>query len=289
MMPPTLDSEPAPDFKPKSKRPLIGAALVGLALGALGTVGVMLTLAPTPKKSRARPAGPVAAAPEKPPPPADAGAPSAEAATAKDPLAEKAVRGDPQAVEAIRALALEERTPEQIVALQGAAAQTRRNAIAALIRKMELVPRVAEERSTVTEVTELANDAQVANDLVLALANLPGAAGTELLYRIGPGSRRQSPAKELANDVLYAKGVRSKASPALAVYLDLAREDNDCQSVAKILERVKISGDRRALGPMGKLGKKTGCGPKQRDDCWRCLRKGDLLKDATVAARKRKK
>lgn len=289
MMPPTLDSEPPPDFRPKSKKPLIGAALVGLILGALGTVAVMLTLAPAPKKSRARQASPVAAAPQKPSPPADAGAPAVDAEAPKDPLVEKASRGDPQAVEAIRALALEERTPEQIVALQAARAETKRKAIVALVRKIELVPRVAEERSTVAEVSELANDAQIVGDLVLALAGLPGAFGPELLYRIGPGTWRQSPAKELATDVLYAKGVRSKASPELAVYLDLAREDNDCEAVAKILERVKISGDRRALGPMAKLGKKTGCGPKKRDDCWACLRKGDLLKDATVAARKRKK
>ena len=105
--------------------------------------------------------------------------------------------------------------------------------------------------------------------------------------RIGPGSWQKTPAKPLASDALYAKDVRPKASKGLGVYLDLAKEQ-DCDKVAKILERAKTDGDTRSLKLLDGFRKKTGCGPKERDDCWACLREGDLLKDAVKAAAQRK-
>ena len=287
MMPPTIGSEPPPDFKPKSRKLLVVAALVGLVVGALGTVGVTTAFSSAPNKPAPRAAPKVSAKP-KPSPVSDAGADAAAAAPAQDPWVAKATEGDPEAVKAISALELSERTAQQIVALERAEAEIKRQKISDLVHKIELVPKLGRDRNTIKAVAEFADDARVAGDLVLALASLPGPVGPDLLYKVGPGTWRKSPAKQLASDALYAKGVRNKASPALGVYLDLSRDDNDCETVVKILERVKISGDRRSLRPMGRLGKKTGCGPKKRDDCWPCLRKGDLLKDATVAARKRK-
>jgi hypothetical protein len=190
-------------------------------------------------------------------------------------------------VKAVEALPLEERTAEQIVALSKADAAEKRAKIAEITHKIEVVPKFAAESGTRTEINGLAGDAEVAGDLVLALAALPGELGPELLYKLGPGSWQKTPAKPLASDLLYAKDVRPHASKALGVYLDLARE-KDCDKVKALLDQVKQSGDSRSLRILDGYRKKTGCGPKERDDCWKCLREGDLLKDAVKEASKRK-
>jgi hypothetical protein len=247
----------------------------------------MSAVTSTPKQPAARLA-PKKAAKAKPSTAADAGADAADAGPAKDPLAAKAESGDPDAIKAITALELSERSADQVVALNRSEAAAKRQKIADLVHKIELVPKLGQDRNTVKVVRALAKDARVAGDLVLGLASLPGTIGPDLLYKIGPGAWGKSPAKKLASDALYAKDVRPKASPGLGVYLDLSLEDNDCEAVIKILERAKISGDRRSVRLLNKLTRKTGCGPAKRNDCWPCLRKGDLLKDATVAARKRR-
>jgi len=81
--------------------------------------------------------------------------------------------------------------------------------------------------------------------------------------------------------------VRPKASPALAVALDL-REAETCEANAKILERSIDVGDKRAFAPMSRLLRHNGCGPTKRDDCYACLREGDLLKRALTAVKLRR-
>jgi hypothetical protein len=65
------------------------------------------------------------------------------------------------------------------------------------------------------------------------------------------------------------------------------RKVEKCEEAAKILERAKKDADRRAFNPMMKFHQKRGCGEKKLEDCWPCLREGDLLKDATMEAQKR--
>jgi serine/threonine-protein kinase len=293
MMPPTTDpANELPDFKRRTKKPYLGAALAGLLVGILGTVAATFVIGAGDKESSKKARKPEASASakaqaKKPTPPADAGT-EAEAESG-DPLAAKAAQGDPDAIKAIETLPIEQRTAEQMVALYEARAVAKRKEIAELAHKIELVPKFAAEPNTRKTIVKYAADSQVAGDLVVALANLPGEAGPDLLFRIGPKTWRRTPAKTLATDALYAKGVRSKADPGLSVYLDL-RIEEDCEKVMKILERAKASGDSRSLGQLARLRKKTGCGPKKRNDCWPCLRKqrGKLLKDAIAAAGKRK-
>jgi hypothetical protein len=61
----------------------------------------------------------------------------------------------------------------------------------------------------------------------------------------------------------------------------------DCEQAKKLLERAKLHADRRAVGPLMRLQEKRGCGKRELEDCWKCLRDGDLLKDALAEARKR--
>jgi hypothetical protein len=276
-----------PDFKPRSKATMVVIAIVCLIVGAVGAVVLMTALGPSSKKQTAKRARPVAAAKAAAAPCAPC-APDAAASKSKS-AAERAADGDPDAVKQLEALAPAERTTEDIVALSRARAAERRKKLADMIHKIELVPKYAEERDTMKALRKYAGDAEVAPDLVLALAGLPGPVGPDLLYTLGPATWGTNPAKPLAQEALYAKDVRSKASSALSVALDLEREDS-CENVVKILERAKVSGDRRALRGMDKLTKKTGCGPKKRDDCWPCLhdRGNTLLKDAIKEASKRK-
>jgi hypothetical protein len=276
-----------PDFKPRSRAPLVVTAIVCLVVGVLGAVVFMKTFGPKPNKrttGRAQPAATAKAAPAPAVP-----CVAAPASTSKS-VAERAADGDADAVKQLEALAPAERTAEDIVALSRSRTAERRKAIAELVRKIQLVPKFAEEQDTLKSLRKHANDAEVAPDLVLALAGLPGPVGPDLLYKLGPAAWGPVAAKPLAQDVLYAKDVRSKASPALGVALDLERAEQSCDAVAKILERAKVSADKRALKAMDGLRKKTGCGPQKRDDCWPCLheRGNDLLKDAIKEAGKRK-
>jgi hypothetical protein len=86
---------------------------------------------------------------------------------------------------------------------------------------------------------------------------------------------------------LLGKDVRPKASPALAVALEL-REAETCEENLKLLAKATELGDKRSLAPIARLGRRTGCGPAKRDDCFACLREGDALKNALVAVKKRR-
>jgi hypothetical protein len=276
-----------PDFKPRTKGTVIVTAIVCLVIGALGAVALMMTLGPSAKKrtaQRGRPAATATAAPAKCPP-----CVQPPPVAKNQSVADRAAEGDPDATKQLRALAPAERTAQDIVALSRASAAERRKQMSELVRKIQLVPKFAEDQETLKSLRKYSVDAEVAPDLVLALAGLPGPAGPDLLYKLGPGTWGTTPAKALAQDLLYAKDVRSKASPALAVALDLDQEKS-CENVVKILERAKVSGDKRALKPMDGLTKKTGCGPKKKDDCWPCLhgRGNTLIKDAIKEASKRK-
>jgi len=262
---------------------MVVTAVVCLIVGVLGAVVFMKTFGPSPNKHAAKRAPPAATAKAAPAVPCVPPAPKSKS------VAERAAEGDADAVKQLEALSPGERTAEDIVALSRARVAERRKAVVEVVRKIELVPKFAEERDTLKSLREFANDAEVAPDLVLSLAGLPGSVGPDLLYKLGPAAWGRVAAKPLAQETLYAKDVRSKASPALAVVLDLERETS-CENVVKILERAKVSGDRRALKAMDGLRKKTGCGPQKRDDCWPCLhaRGNTLLKDAIKAASQRK-
>ena len=93
-----------------------------------------------------------------------------------------------------------------------------------------------------------------------------------------------------ARALLLGKSVRAKASPPLAVALEL-RTTEDCEAVLAALPRVTEQGDKRSFVSLSKLQRKTGCGPTKRQDCYPCLRKTDgqnALKDALKAVRTRR-
>jgi hypothetical protein len=96
---------------------------------------------------------------------------------------------------------------------------------------------------------------------------------------------KKTPASELAESLVLSKEVRAKASPALAVALDL-RTATTCEQTKQVLVRAAEHADRRSLYLIGKLSRKTGCGDNKRADCHPCLRDGDEIKNALKQSRK---
>ena len=87
--------------------------------------------------------------------------------------------------------------------------------------------------------------------------------------------------------ILLGKDVRPKASQALSVALEL-REATTCEESRALLDKAIEHGDKRALVPINRLARKTGCGPNKRQDCYPCLRDGDLIKRSFNAVRVRR-
>jgi hypothetical protein len=180
-----------------------------------------------------------------------------------------------------------ERTAEETLALADAQAVDKRAQLAELARKIKLLPQFGRASSTAKIVAQFVQDRQVSTDALRMLAALPNEIGPDLLYSIWTGAREQDDLSKWIEQLLYSKDVRAHASPALDVALDL-RQVTDCDKALTILVRAKEHGDRRSLVLLNRLHNKRGCGERKLDDCFTCLRKGDELKDATVAARTRK-
>jgi hypothetical protein len=278
-------------FKAPSKVPLVVTAIAGVLGGAL--IGALVTAATMGgdekgKKRGGRKEQPVAEAPVSASASGSAAASGSMAipVAEKGSLAERAEKGDPAAMKQLEGMPPGKRSSVETFALAEARAIAKRKEIAELARKIGLVPKlVKEDKDVKNRIGELLDDREVAPDLLRAYANLPGDTGPTLLYAIVTGPKKAG-TSELAEEVLYSKDVRSKASLGLLVAMDL-RKVEKCEELPKLLEKAKVDGDRRSLTPIMRFHQKRGCGEKKLDDCWPCIREGDLLKDATVALQKR--
>ncbi len=276
-------------FRPKSKKGpfiIIGVAafVAGALLAAIVTAASMSSDAKGKRSKRGKRAPAAASASAAPSGSAavDGGAPKKLAGT----LAARAIKGDAAAIKKLEGLPVAQRTAEETLALVQVRNNKKRKEIAELARKIELVPKLAhEDKDVAAKLKDFSKDDAVAPDLLGAYADMKGSAGPDLLYSI-LRSLKKGDTADLAEELLYSKDVRKKASPALSVVLDL-RKAEKCEAVPKMLERAKADGDRRAIVPMIQFFNKRGCGEKKIDDCWPCLREGDLLKEAAAAVQKR--
>ena len=280
-------------LKPRSRGPVIFAAVSGIVLGAaLGAGGAIAIGRGASKKTttevaaaRTRTAASVSApaASSSAAPPASA-APSAGPA-AGSPLGRLA-SGDPEAMKALEAKKPEDRSLDEALGLAKAREATKLKEIAELKRKLTLVPKFAEEKATQTRIRELANDREVASEMLGMLASLPEQLGPDQLFAILVRSSTKEESQKLAEELLATKEVHAKASPAVNVAFEV-RNVTDCEQAKKLLEQAKQHADRRAVGPLMRLEQKRGCGKRELEDCWKCLRDGDLLKEALAEARKK--
>lgn len=277
---PGFEQEPLPTLppgsqQPRSSAPTIIAAIAGFVVGgALIAIIMVLSRSPAPVPK------PVASASAKPAAPA-----SASAAPPKLTLEQRTAKGEKDAVDQLSKIPRDKRTVAQDLALASARRVAKEKQIDELGRKIKLVQKFGRTHATKKKIEELADDREVGNDMLKMLASLPGPVGPDLLYTVWAHTHHKTDTTELAEELLYSKDVRPKASPALSVSLDL-RTETDCGKMKKLLETAEKQGDRRSVVPILKLNDKHGCGPKKRADCWACLRKTTLIKDALKAVNK---
>ena len=254
----------------------IGLLVAGLVVG--GGLGYILA-----------PSGATIAAP---PPTASAEAPpptSASAAPPKMSAMDKVASGDEAAMKSIADKATADRTVEETLALGGGRRAAKIAEIEKLGRTLAKNPELAKDAQMLKRLRKDAKDAEISLQVLKILAAIPGSEGIDVLYDIWVRTRGTTPTTELAEELVMSKEVRPKASPALAVALDL-RTTKECADVEKVVVRAKEHGDTRSLILLGRLMRRFGCGDKKNEDCYPCLRKGTgkaALKDAMKESRKR--
>jgi hypothetical protein len=177
-------------------------------------------------------------------------------------------------------------TEETLALATGKAAKALSSA-RSLADRLAADPGLAKDPAVLAELQTFAAGPETGRVALAAMARLPGPLSADLLYEVWTGTAEKSESTELARALLLGKDVRPKASPALAVALAL-REAETCEENLKLLAKATELGDKRSLAPIARLGRRTGCGPTKRDDCFACLREGDALKNALVAVKKRR-
>jgi hypothetical protein len=185
----------------------------------------------------------------------------------------------------LSAIAVEQRTVAQAMALsKGRAAE-----------KQMALDHLRETLSSGIEPDELkklmlfAQDGDTARGAIGIAAGLMDEKGCDLLYELQTLKSTSPEMAILAGQFLASKDVRSKASPALSLVLEL-KDATTCEQRKAILEKAIQVGDKRLVRHIVPLTKKTGCGEKKNDDCHPCLRDENqkIIREALTKTQARK-
>lgn len=210
---------------------------------------------------------------------------SSQKPKAEPDVIERATAGETRAMDELSAIPVEQRSVAEAVALaKGRAAQKQM----ALDLLRENLTQSADAEG-MKKLLQFAQDGDTARLAIGIAAGLSGSKGCDLLYELSIAKATPPEMGILAGHFLNGKEVRAKASPALAVVLDL-RDATECEQRKALLEKAIEIGDRRILRHVVPLTKKTGCGPKKADDCNPCLREDNqkLIRDAMAKTQSRK-
>jgi len=189
--------------------------------------------------------------------------------------------------EALEARHAEELTKDEALALASARRQREVARVALLRQKLTRDPGLFKDAATLAELRRAAEDPLTAPDALGAMAEAPGPLSADLLYEMWTGTVVRNGATELARSLVFSKEVRAKASPELAIALDL-RIAETCEQNRELLPRVLEKGDRRSLALLAKLARRFGCGANKRLDCYPCLHEDKSVDDAMAAVKKRR-
>lgn len=201
-------------------------------------------------------------------------------------LIDRVRRGEPDAIEKLEERPPDERTIEEVVALSEGKAARARAEVAALRKELEDSPKRLSAPEVQKKLVAMARDERSAPAALQLMADLPGAAAADLIYEVWVGTTERTPATQLAEELVYTKPVRDKASPALLVALDL-RAAESCEEYPPIIERAVSDGDERSLHLLARLATNTRCRGGRQGECYPCLSGNETLTDALVAVRDR--
>ena len=196
-----------------------------------------------------------------------------------------AIRGETSAEQLAKLASLppESLTARELASLADARTEALRASAKALRLKLEASPELGKDPALQSELLRLADDPRTSTDALLAMAALERPLAADLLYEVWTRTAVRSDATDLARALLHGKEGRLKASPALAVALDL-RLAESCEQYKAILPQALRDGDRRAAHLLAKLNGKRSCGPKKNADCYACLREQPDELKATINA-----
>lgn len=214
----------------------------------------------------------------------------ADAAPAPEPVATTQAPALPASAtdaEALEARRAEELSKDEALALAAARRSREVTRIVHLRQKLARDPGLFKDAALMTELRRAAEDPLTAPDALSAMAEAPGPLSADLLYEMWTGTVARNSATELARSLVFSKEVRAKASPELAIALDL-RIAETCEQNRELLPRVLDLADRRSLSLLAKLARRYGCGPNKRVDCYACLREDKAVEDAMAAVKKRR-
>lgn len=197
----------------------------------------------------------------------------------------RAALGESKAMEELGAIAVEQRTVVQATALSKGRAVEKRMALEHLRGTLAQVV----DAEGLKRLMQFAQDVDTARDAIGAAAALSESKGCDLLYELSTLKSTPMELALLSGQFLSGRELRAKASPALALVLDL-REATTCEQRQVILEKSLEIGDKRLVRHIVPLTKKTGCGDKKSDDCHPCLRSENqkLIRDALQKTQARK-
>lgn len=223
-------------------------------------------------------------------PPSAAATPRASATSAPAPkpeptLLERAALGETKAMDELGAIAVEQRDIKQAVALSKGRAAQKAMALDLLRENLEK----SADADGMKKLMQFAQDGETSRAAIGIAATLEGSKGCDLLYELSIAKNTPAEMSMVAGQLLNSKELRSKASPALALVLDL-RDATSCEQRQAILEKSLELGDKRMVRHIVPLTKKSGCGPKKTDDCNPCLREGNqkLIRDSMGKTQARK-
>jgi len=205
------------------------------------------------------------------------------------PVLDEAIRGADGALYALENRPEAERAVEEWMALAQAYAMRRKvpETLAMFQKAIELDPAMSRERSVLGPLRVLAEDEEFAAPILEFAKDHLGSEGADLLFFVWSRTSAKTTSTKLAYDLLDSASMRSSYSPALAVALDLRAADG-CEAKKALLPRVTDVGDERSLSQLKDLSETRGCGKDKKDDCYPCVREGDALKEALLAASQRK-
>jgi serine/threonine protein kinase len=248
------------------------ALVAAMVVGAIAVAWIGLAVSTRP----ARPA-------------ASASAP-APSSSAGDPILAELTRAKQEGPAALEKLA--EAHPDSAVVLYELALSqaTRSNltdAVATLGRSLAIDPKMS-AAAPASELLAAAVRKRESTDAAFELLEGPmGAAGAAVVYDLSVDQKVTATTRRRAQEwVVQSPEFLKHAAPNVEVAAKL-RYAKSCAARHALLPRVAEVGDRRALAYLKIMKNRSGCGRRNRDDCFPCLRKDDELEKAVAAVEKR--
>jgi serine/threonine protein kinase len=175
-----------------------------------------------------------------------------------------------------------------VLSVELAKAEKYDEAVEAARRALELDPLLNENKSIRGALFRAAQSGKATSAAFRLLEGPMGSEGAEIIYDISVKAGVKPRIRTQANQFLLSESVRGVASPALLLLIDLTRaRSQDCGAVQAVVERAALIGDHRAIERLRELEAKTGCGPRENEDCYPCLRTGGHLAFAIQTIQKR--